>query len=338
MKEETYFIDTNVIMYARGREHPYIENRFKVTSLRAALDWARGYLRRRGVESAALDAEVLLAHVTGLDRAGLYREGERTLTPREAEACRQLVERRAQREPVAYLTGKKEFMGLEFKVNRAVLIPRPETELLVERAWALARNLLLGRDGPAGPETELLIADVGTGSGAIAVSLAKFLPAARIYALDCSPAALEVARVNARRHGVAERIVFLQGDLLLPLFALNLTGKITLVVANLPYIPTGELRRLMPDVRCYEPLGALDGGPDGLVHYRRLLPQARRMLADCGYLLMETGPGQGKQLGRLLAEDGWQQELIPDLAGRERVILAVLKPPIKPLAAAATPF
>ncbi|MEW6423127.1 MAG: peptide chain release factor N(5)-glutamine methyltransferase [Bacillota bacterium] len=290
--------------------------------IQKALGLAREYLQRCGVESAALDAEVLLAHVTGLDRAGLYRESERALAPREAEIFRQLVERRGQREPVAYLTGKKEFMGLEFLVGPAVLIPRPETELLVEKACALAREFVSGRRRLPGAEAELLLADVGTGCGAIAVSLAVFLPGARIYATDCSSAALAVARENARRHGVAGRISFLQGDLLTPLFDLDLPGRLDLIVANLPYVPTAELPALMPDVRCYEPLSALDGGPDGLAHYRRLLPQARRCLSDGGRLLMEIGPGQGEKVGRLLAENNWHHQIIPDLAGRERVVLA----------------
>lgn len=301
-------------------------------TLRAALGWAREYLQRCGVESAVLDAEVLLAHVTGLDRAGLYRESERALTSREAKAYRRLVARRGQKEPVAYLTGKKEFMGLEFAVSPAVLIPRPETELLVEKACALAREFLSRRREAAGsgpepvPPPELLIADVGTGSGAIAVSLAVFLPGARIYATDCSPAALEVAEKNARRHGVAERISFLPGDLLTPLFALDLTGRLDLIVANLPYVPTAELPGLMPDVRCYEPLSALDGGPDGLWPYRRLLPQARRLLSGSGRLLMEIGAGQGERIGRLLTEDNWSYKIMPDLAGCARVVLAALSP------------
>ncbi|MEW6274994.1 MAG: peptide chain release factor N(5)-glutamine methyltransferase [Bacillota bacterium] len=299
----------------------------ELEQIQKALGWAREYLRGCGVEGAALDAEVLLAHVTGLDRAGLYRESGRALSPREAEAYRRLVERRGRREPVAYLTGKKEFMGLEFLVGPAVLIPRPETELLVEKACALAREFVSRPRELVDPERgpgvqELLIADAGTGSGAIAVSLAVFLPAARIYATDCSSAALAVARENARRHGVAGRISFLQGDLLSPLFALNLAGRLVLIVANLPYIPAAELPGLMPDVRCYEPLSALDGGPDGLAHYRRLLPQARRCLSDGGRLLMEIGPGQGEKVGRLLAENNWHYQIIPDLAGRERVVLA----------------
>jgi len=312
-----------------------VRNFYENFTLRAALDWARGYLRERGGESVALDAEVLLAHVTGLDRAGLYRESERVLTSRETEAYRRLVARRGQREPVAYLTGKKEFMGLEFAVSPAVLIPRPETELLVEKACTLARELVSERSGLPGAGGELLLADVGTGCGAIAVSLAVFLPEARIYATDCSSAALEVAEKNARRHGVAARISFLQGDLLTPLFDLDLTGRLDLIVANLPYVPTAELPGLMPDVRCYEPLSALNGGPDGLAPYRRLLPQARRLLSGSGRLLIEIGAGQGGRVGRLLADNNWSYQVIRDLAGRERVVLAA---PLKPSAAAAVPF
>lgn len=287
--------------------------------------WARGFLQRCGVESPFLDAEVLLAHVAGLDRAGLYRESERPLSLEEARLFRQLVERRARKEPVAYLTGKKEFMGLEFTVTPAVLIPRPETELLVEKALALAREISSRaaalRELP-GAAPGFLIADVGTGSGAIAVSLARSLPAARIYALDCSPAALKVAKRNAQRHQVEDRVFFLAGDLLSPLLEAGLAGKIHLIAANLPYIPTAELSSLVPDVRCYEPLSALDGGPDGLFHYRRLIPQARRLLADPGWLLMEIGAGQGEQMGRLLAEDDWEYQIIHDLGGKQRVVLA----------------
>ena len=298
-------------------------------SLQMALAQARKYLQRQGGESALLDAEVLLAHVTGLDRAGLYRESERGLSPRAAELFQQLVERRAQREPVAYLTGKKEFMGLEFAVNPAVLIPRPQTELLVEKACALVRKFISGQHGLPGSSSALLIADAGTGSGAIAVSLARFLPAARIYATDISPAALEVARENARRHGVADKVSFLQGDLLLPLFDFGLSGRISLIVANLPYIPTAELNCLMPDVRCYEPWSALDGGPDGLFHYRRLFPQARHLLSDLGYLLMEIDAKQGEKVARLLVEGSWQKQTCPpadqvlrDPDSQERIVLA----------------
>jgi release factor glutamine methyltransferase len=294
-----------------------------INSISAALSWARSHLKDSGIDDSFLEAEVLLASVTGLDRAGLYRESERELKQEEAFLFQRLVRRRAQKEPVAYLTGFKEFMGLEFEVNPEVLIPRPETELLVEKALDIARKRALDSKRLSGCfRTNIFIADVGTGSGAIAVSLAKYLPEARILATDFSAGALAVARKNALRHGVEKRITFFEGDLLSPLLELNLQGKIFIIAANLPYIPSAELPGLMPDVRCYEPRLALDGGKNGLDHYQRLLPQARDLLTSSGCLLIEIGPGQGNEIGCLLEEDGGYYEIVLDLAGRERVVLA----------------
>lgn len=291
--------------------------------MREALARGRDYLKRCSVENPFLDAEVLLARVTGLDRAGLYREGERKLAQKEAAAYSQLLARRAAREPVAYLTGEKEFMGLSFLVNPAVLIPRPETELLVENALLLAREFFSSGE-------PVFLAEAGTGSGAVAVSVASFLPDSFVYATDISPGALAVAEKNAERQGVREKIVFLEGDLLSPLFALGLTGRINIVLANLPYVPTARLKRLAPDVRRYEPLLALDGGPDGLSLYRRLIPQARHLLSVPGWLLVEIGPGQGAGILQFLEDDArnapggrpWEAEVLFDYGGRERIVRA----------------
>ena len=273
------------------------------------------YLKSYGMETPFLDAQVLLSHCTGLDKTGLYREGGRFLSPAEEEAYSRLMQRRAKtREPVAYLTGRKEFMGLELEVNPAVLIPRPETELLVEKSLELSAGCWA--------DQSVLIVDVGTGSGAIAVSLAKYLPCARLYAMDISQVALEVAKRNALTHGVEERIVFLEGDLLLPLAGLGLEGRINLIAANLPYIRTSDLDNLMPDVGFYEPRPALDGGPDGLCLYRRLLSRARVFLSRPGYILMEIGAGQGGEIALGLALAGWKYEIISDLAGRDRLAVA----------------
>mgnify|MGYP000221125109 CR=1 FL=1 len=271
------------------------------------LAWARAELRDAGVETPGLDAAVLLAWVLGCDRADLYREPERVVTPAARDRFRRLVAARRERQPVAYLTGRREFMGLEFLVAPGVLVPRPETELLVEAGLALLAGL-----------PEPLVVDVGTGCGAVAVSLARGVPAARVLATDVAAQALALARENARRHGAA--VEFFHGDLLEPLPA-SLARRVDLVLANLPYVPTSLLGTLPPEVRA-EPRLALDGGPDGLDLYRRLVPQAHRMLRPGGHLAFEIGPGQGPGALALVAPSAWQSNLLYDLAGRERVITA----------------
>jgi len=314
--------------------------------LRDVLAQAGGYLKEKGIESSFLDAEVLLTHVLGLNRAGLYREAERTLTGTQEKVFSELISRRGRREPVAYLTGSKEFMGLMFHVDRSVLIPRPETELLVEKALVTkgrfsvtllqeekgqgegsvvsdgvekASGLLAGED-------RLLIVDVGTGSGAIAVSLAVFLPSAKIYATDCSPAALAVARRNAVACGVGERVMLYEGDLLEPLMSCpGLPGGVDLIAANLPYIPSGDLPALPPEVYLFEPRAALDGGADGLAQMRRLVPAAAGLLKPGGWLLMEIGADQGETAAALMPEPVWEVQVHKDLAGRDRLVVGRLK-------------
>ena len=261
------------------------------------------------MDSPDLDAEVLLSHVTGLDRAGLFREWKRILTEEEKDGFFALAGRRLAGEPVAYLTGHKVFMGLDFIVNERVMIPRPETELLVETAL----RLLHGR--PA-------VIDVGTGSGVIAVTLALFKPEAVVYATDCSPEAIEVALANALKHGVGERIFFYQGDLLDPLNGHIGTGCVDLIAANLPYIGRGDLSALPRDIRLFEPLLALDGGSDGLDLYRRLIPAAQGFLRSGGVLLFEIGYNQGRVALSLLNDRYWETAVLKDLAGRDRLLLA----------------
>jgi len=255
--------------------------------------------------TARLDAEVLLGHVLGAGRAQLLAHGERRLDPDEAARYRQLVERRAAGEPVAYLVGQREFYGLPFLVDRRVLIPRPETELLVELVLARAR----------GAKQLQTIADIGTGSGAIAVALAVSLPTARVYAVDISPDALAVARSNVERNGVAGRVRLILGD-----GCAALPEPVDLVAANPPYT---ILDQVEPDVRRWEPQLALDGGgPDGWDAPRRLLAQLPGALRPGGSAFVEIGAWQGR-----LALDT-ARELFPaasimlhqDLAGRDRVI------------------
>ncbi|RPI50066.1 MAG: peptide chain release factor N(5)-glutamine methyltransferase, partial [Chloroflexi bacterium] len=219
-----------------------------------------------------------------------------------------LAARRAQREPLAYITGHREFFGLDLAVDGRVLVPRPETELLVERALSLARRL---------PEPAV-IADVGAGSGAIAVALAVHLPAATIYALDEAPGPLAVTAENARRHGVEERVHCLQGDLLSPL-----PEAMHLVCANLPYVGSEEWEALAPEIREHEPRAALDGGPGGLEVIRRLLATAGPYLRPGGAILLEIGAGQGPA-ARALAGEHFPQaraELLPDYAGLDRLLV-----------------
>jgi len=274
--------------------------------------WATTLLESSGVESPRLDAECLLASLLGRDRLHLYAAAEERMPPPVFELYQALLGRRQAREPLAYLTRTKEFWSLSFAVTPAVLIPRPETETLVETA--LAR--LIELQAP-------VIADIGTGSGAIAVAVAKALPDSRLYATEISSRALDVARENAARHGVLERITFVHGDLVEPLLCLGLAHHCDLMVSNPPYVATRELAGLPAEVR-YEPLEALDGGSDGLDVHRRLINGASTLLRPGGWLALEMAPGQGPSLSRLLQEQGafGDIEVTPDLSGRERVIVA----------------
>jgi release factor glutamine methyltransferase len=250
------------------------------------------------------DAELILAHVLGCDPAGLLTHPERMLSANESEQFENLLKRRLASEPVQYLTGTQEFFGLLFEVSPDVLIPRPETEHLVEAV--LDR---FARD--ANPR----IVDVGTGSGAIAVAIAHALPRSQVTAVDLYPSALEIARGNAVRHGVIDRVTLLQSDLL----AAAGNTEFDVVVSNPPYIANEE--PLEPQVANYEPGSALYAGPTGLEIYERLIPQARKVLKPAGWLMMEIGYGQEAALRALLR--GWREtSFIPDLQGIPRVVQA----------------
>jgi release factor glutamine methyltransferase len=267
------------------------------------LQWTADYLSQKGVESGRRDAELLLCATLDLDRVGLYLNYDRPLSPAELGVFREQVGRRARREPLQHILGRAEFWSLPFRVTPAVLIPRGDTEVLVEEAL---KRL-------AGPCS---ILDVGTGSGAIAIALAHELPAAVVTAVDISAEALAVAAENARANGVEGRVVFHQVDLgALP------GGPYDLIVANPPYIPEGEIPELMPEVRVFEPHLALNGGGDGLECYRRLLPAAATCLKPGGWLLLEVGCGQAPQVLDLLRQSGFDQRFTArDLAKIERVV------------------
>lgn len=267
------------------------------------VQWTAGYFRDKGIDGGRLDAELLLADTLGLDRVGLYLNYDRPLAGAELETYRALVGRRARREPLQYIRGRAEFWSLPFAVSPAVLIPRADTEVLVEEALK----------GVAGP---CRILDVGTGSGAIAVALAHERPDAVVEAVDLSTEALALAQGNAERNGVAERIRFRREDLR------RLGGAgFDLVVSNPPYIPSADLAGLMPEVRQFEPLPALDGGADGLFAYRALAAQARGLLRPGGRLLLEVGIGQAEAVAQLLRDVGLEEVFTrADYAGVPRVV------------------
>ena len=279
--------------------------------LQAALRQAIEALQNAGVDEARLDAELLLADTLNLNRAAILAQPDRPLTPKELTRFRDLVARRVTREPLPYITGHREFFDLDFVVDARVLIPRPETELLIEHALRIAR--------PASRPLE--IADVGAGSGAIAVTLAVHLPHATVYALDNSAGALAVTAENSRRYNVASRVRCQQGDLLAPL-----PGPVDLIAANLPYIATGEWLELLPEVRDYEPRAALDGGPDGLDAIRHLLATASPCLHRGGTLLLEIGASQGAAVTTLARRSfpTADVQLHCDYAGLDRLVIAQL--------------
>ena len=284
-------------------------------ALREALQQAHKALADAGVADARLEAEVLLAHVAELSRAHLYAYQEHALSSQQATCLARLLERRLKREPLAYILGSREFYGLDFVVRPGVLIPRPETELLVERARDLA--LQVTKEG-----RECRVADAGTGCGNIAVSLAVSVSRVSIYATETSTEALEVARENVRRHGVGGRVHLLQGDLLAPV-----PGPVDLILANLPYIRSDRLPRLQAEVQ-WEPRQALDGGRDGLDVLRRLLEQAPDKLNEGGYLLLEMDPQQRDPLTRevLGRFPDATLEVERDLARHERLLIVRTTP------------
>jgi len=271
------------------------------------------FLIRKEVESPRLQAELLLAHLLKLPRMKLYLSFERTLTAAEVDAFRELIKRRGQREPLQHIVGSASFCGLELAVNRHVLVPRPETELLAERGWAFL-NQRSTHDSPAPTAF-----DFGTGSGCLAIALANKCPTAYLHAVDVSAEALAVARGNAACHGLAERIGFLQGD---GFAALPAGAHFDLIISNPPYIPSGEIATLQPEVRDYDPREALDGGADGLDYARRLAAEAGAFLNAQGRLMMEFGDGQADSVRQLFEEQKWiVEDVAEDYTRRPRFLV-----------------
>jgi release factor glutamine methyltransferase len=295
-------------------------------SLHQILSHATAVLTTNGVPNPHLDAEVLLARVLGLTRASLYARLQDVIPEADVQRCHQLLRRRQQREPLQYITGVQEFWSLEFKVTPDVLIPRPETELIIE----IALQLLSQHSGVSRQEenqkskinsSAIRILDVGTGSGCIAIALAKELPEAEVWATDVSSVSLTVAQENSQRHGVADHVHFLQGDLFVPLHSLDLTFD--LIVSNPPYIADNDIPTLQPEVSNWEPRGALAGGHDGLDFYRRLLGEGPQYLHSGGWLVMEIGHGQRSEVLRLAQQQPTLAAACDlDYEGRERVVRA----------------
>ncbi|MCA1838595.1 MAG: peptide chain release factor N(5)-glutamine methyltransferase, partial [Actinobacteria bacterium] len=264
-------------------------------------------------ENASNEALWIMEYVLGCPRHVLYTDAQCTVTIEEYTRVMALCARRIRREPLQYLLGSQEFCGLEFQVGPDVLIPRPETEVLIQEILRHCEA-----------DKALTIADIGTGSGCLAVTLASRLCGATVYATDLSASALDIARQNARRHGVEERLTFLHGDLLQPLIGLGLQGTLAAIVSNPPYITENDLGELQPEVAWFEPRMALAGGADGLAVYRGLIPMAAPYLAPGGWLMMEVGQGQAPAVAAMLADTGHYNliEITRDAAGIERVVSA----------------
>ena len=283
-----------------------------VWTIMKILNWTKQYFEAKGVENPRLDAEVLLCAVLKCQRITLYVDFERPLSEEELATYREYVRRRGNFEPLAYILGERAFMRNTFKVNKATLVPRPETELLVESLVRIAP--LLKREG------DVKILDIGTGSGAIIVSLLDYLPNAKGVGVDISVDALIVAKENSEKIGVTGRIGFVRSDVF---SKLPLEKKFDIIVSNPPYIPAGDIAGLDKDVQ-QEPRGALDGGADGLDFYRRITAEAMDHMAEEGVLAFEIGIGQAAAVQQLCLDAGFVKTAVrKDYAGIERMVFAV---------------
>ena len=274
-----------------------------------AIQRSTGFLARKGVDSPRLQVELLLAHALGVPRLKLYLNFEQKLTGADLESVRELVRRRGNREPLQHIIGSTSFCGFEIKVNRHVLVPRPETEMLAERAW----QFLAAFNPPPGAAL-----DFGTGSGCLAIALAAQCPGAQVHAADISEEALRVARENAALNNLSDKIQFHCGD---GFAALPRGLPFDLIVSNPPYVPSAEIEALAPEVRDHDPHLALDGGADGLDFYRRLAAEAENHLRPAGRIMLESGDGQAEQIRQLFVQHKWVVEKVEaDYSGRPRIL------------------
>jgi len=282
----------------------------RVTVLEA-IQKSTEFLGKKNVESPRLQAELLLAHLLKMPRMKLYLNFDRQLTAAETDALRELIKRRGQREPLQHITGSTSFCGFEMAVNRHVLIPRPETEQLAELGWQFLSTI------NHQPSTCL---DFCTGSGCLAIAIAAKCPSAKIVATDISAEALVLAKENAARNNVAEKIEFLQGD---GFAALAAGAQFDLIVSNPPYIPSAEIETLEPEVRDFDPRLALDGGADGLNFYRLLAAEAKSLLKPAGKIMVEFGDGQADAIKKIFESEKWIVEAVrEDYSQRARILVA----------------
>jgi len=281
---------------------------------REALILTRQTLASVNSDEVGIESELLLCHVLGISKTKLYSEPQRVLTPTEIKELQHSTNRCLLHEPIAYILEHGDFYGHDFYVNHHVFIPRPETELLVEEAINFAHNHSISQN-------EFILADIGTGSGAIAISVALALPQAKVYAIDITTSTLHVAHINCQRHHVTQQITLLQGNLLEPL-----PEPVNVIIANLPYVKNHELRMLAPETIDFEPSVALIGGEDGLNVIRQLLNQIQGKICPGGCLLLEIGYGQKEPITSLINSHFAQAsiEIIPDLAGIERIARIIL--------------
>lgn len=284
--------------------------------LSEALNKAIEILKSFSVETPAVEAGVILCHVIGRDRAFIYAHGDYLLKPNEQEEFFKAIYARAAGKPVQYITGRQEFMSLEFVLNNDVLIPRHDTEILVETVIDKARSIQKER---------ISILDIGTGSGCIAVSLAYYIPNCRVTAVDISDNALRIAQINANNAGVSEKINFILSDIfdnikILP----ERERRFDIIVSNPPYIPTGAIEDLQPEVKNYEPIIALDGGIDGLDFYRRIIDEAHLFLTEKGILAFEVGYNQASEVPRMMEKRYTDLKVIKDLGMIDRVVMGQL--------------
>jgi len=283
-------------------------------NIKELLNRSDQFLAERGIESSRLDAEVLMADLLDMERINLYVKYDYPLKSTEINSYREMIKKRAQHIPVAYITEKKEFMSLEFTVREGVLIPRPDTENLVEAVIEYCRNK--GLEKPQ-------IIDVGTGSGAIAVSLAHYLEDAKVVGVDLSAQALKVARENMEKHELSERMSILKSDLLAEFIKREIKG-IDIIVSNPPYISEAEMEELSSEVK-KEPETALKAGEDGLDYYRRLIPEAEKVLKEGGSLFLEIGYRQAEAVSELFGDSWKDVEVKKDYSENDRIVSAVLK-------------
>jgi len=288
-------------------------------TIKRLLEWTTGFFSRKNVDPARLSAELLLAHVLSMPRIKLYTDFDRVLTDTELASFRELVRRASEQEPIAYLTGNAHFFNLEFDVTRDVLIPRPDTETLVEDVLQLSRRTI-------GFETPRVL-DLCTGSGCIAAAIAHHQKHAVVVATEISPAASEVAKRNFTKLGLNERITLLQGDLFEPLSLLADRQPFDLVVSNPPYIATSLIQKLDRSVRDYEPMQSLDGGSDGLTFHRRILAESPARLRAGGRIYLEIAFDQREPVQALAATftEFTEVRILKDHAGNDRVLTALRK-------------